>query len=219
MARPLSRERRSDILKGLFQSYYGRHDEEVVFDTNRAWTAQLPALMQLFPDARLICTVRDVAWVLDSLERQYTGNAFENTKLFNSPASSNRLVGFAYRALREACRGEHAARLVMVDYDLLTAAPGEVIRLLHQFLGEPEFEHDFNNVVYDAPEFDAQLGLSGFHRVRRGVSQRGQPFRRQWQGSEPAGIFRIHLDPSPTRIGPHVAPRQGPHLDHQRDSA
>jgi len=184
----VSAEQRSDILKGLFHSYYGKHDQEVVFDTNRAWMAQLPALTQLFPDARLICTVRDVAWVLDSLERQYRGNAFENTKLFNSPAeratvytrvdalaSSNRLVGFAYQALREACWGEQAARLVMVDYDLLTAAPGEVMRLLYQFLGEPEFEHDFNTVEYDAPEFDTQLGLSGLHRVRRKVEPQTRP--------------------------------------------
>lgn len=175
-------KQRAVILKGLFDSYYGERTEEVIFDTNRAWTAQLPALMQLYPDAKLICTVRDVAWVLDSLERQYRSNAFENTRLFNTPAeratvytrvdalaSSNRLVGFAYQALREACWGEHAERLVMVDYDLLSTSPRDVIRLLYQFLDEPEYDHDFENVEYDAPEFDNQLGLSGLHRVRRKV--------------------------------------------------
>ena len=29
----------SRLLKGLFDSYYGNHEEEVIFDTNRAWTA------------------------------------------------------------------------------------------------------------------------------------------------------------------------------------
>jgi sulfotransferase len=179
----VSAKQRAAILKGLFDSYYQDQEEDVIFDTNRAWTAQLPALMQLYPDAKLICTVRDVAWVLDSMERQYRSNAFENTRLFNSPAeratvytrvdslaSSNRLVGFAYQALREACWSDHAARLVMVDYDLLTAAPGEVMRLLYEFLDEPEFKHDFDNVEYDAPEFDNQLGISGLHRVRRKVA-------------------------------------------------
>lgn len=146
---------RSSTLKGLFDSYYSDQKEEAIFDTNRAWTAQLPTLMQLFPNVRLICTVRYVTWVLDSLERQYRSNAFENTRLFNTPmeratvytrvdalTSSNRLVGFAYQALREACWSECADRLVMVDYDLLCAAPQEVMRLLYQFLNEPEFEHD-----------------------------------------------------------------------------
>ena len=214
---------RATILKGLFDSYYGERREEVIFDTNRSWTAQLPALMQLFPDAKLICTVRNVAWVLDSLERQYRANTFENTLLFNTAAeratvytrvdalaSSNRLVGFAYQALREACWSEHADRLVMVDYDLLSAAPREVIRLLYQFLGEPDFEHDFDNVDYDAPEFDNQLGLSGLHRVRRRV----EPQRRRtilppdlferyanmsfWQDIQDSQAFRITPKPEET---------------------
>ena len=43
--------------------------------------------------------------------------------------------------------------------------PADVFKLIYEFLGEKPFEHDFNNVEYDAPEFDAQLGLDGLHRV------------------------------------------------------
>ena len=42
---------RRQILRGLFDSYYTDREEPVIFDTNRAWTANLPALMQVFPDA------------------------------------------------------------------------------------------------------------------------------------------------------------------------
>jgi sulfotransferase len=77
---------RARLLRGLFDSYYADHAQPVIFDTNRAWTAQLPALMRLFPDAKIICCVRDVAWVMDSLERQYRNNAFEHTRLFNNAA-------------------------------------------------------------------------------------------------------------------------------------
>lgn len=176
---------RARILRGLFDSYYADREERVIFDTNRAWTAKMPALMQLFPDAKIICCVRDVAWIMDSLERQFRDNAFENTRLFNTPAeratvytrlealaNPNRLVGFPYHALREACWGEHAERLVIVDYDLLTNRPAEVLKLLYDFIGAPPFEHDFENVEYDAPEFDAQLGVSGLHRVHRKVGPR-----------------------------------------------
>ncbi|GKX33849.1 MAG: hypothetical protein MnENMB40S_14670 [Rhizobiaceae bacterium MnEN-MB40S] len=235
---------RASILKGLFDSYYNEQKEDVIFDTNRAWTAQLPALMQLYPDARLVCTVRDVAWVLDSLERQYRSNAFENTRLFNTPmeratvytrvdalASSNRLVGFAYQALREACWSDHAERLVMVDYDLLCAAPREVMSLLYQFLDEPEFEHDFDNIEYDAPEFDVQLGLSGLHRVRRKVElQRRRTilppdlFDRYanmsfWRDLKNSAAFRITTQPQETSDGgeadaPEASQNDTPADDH-----
>ncbi len=188
MSSMVDRDTRARLLRGLFEAYYADRSEDVLFDTNRSWTAQLPSLMRLFPEARVICCVRDVAWVMDSLERQYRNNAFEHTRLFNSPAErstvytrlealagANRLVGYGWHALKEACYGEHAERLVIVDYDLLTRRPAEVFKLIYEFIGEPTFEHDFDAVEYDAPEFDAQLGLDGLHRVHRQV----RPMQRQ----------------------------------------
>ncbi len=181
----VDQEQRARLLKGLFDSYYADRPEPVIFDTNRAWTAQLPALMRLFPEAKLICLVRDVAWIMDSMERQYRQNAFEHTRLFNNPgeratvytrtealAGANRLVGFAWHALKEGCYSEFAERLVIVDYDLLTQRAPEVVRLLYEFLGEEPYDHEFEGVTYDAPEFDAQLGLDGLHRVHPKVQAR-----------------------------------------------
>ena len=179
----ITTEQRQRLLKGLFDSFYATSDAQVIFDTNRLWTSQLAALTRLFPDALVICTVRDIAWVMDSLERQYRNNAFENTRLFNNQserdtvysrvetlANRNRLVGFAYSALKEACYGEHADRLLIVEYELLTRRPQEVISLIYQFIDEPDFEHDFAGIEYDAPEFDAQLGVQGLHRIRPRVT-------------------------------------------------
>ncbi|NBC31194.1 MAG: sulfotransferase [Alphaproteobacteria bacterium] len=185
MSTMVNEEQRARLLRGLFDAYYADRDEALIFDTNRAWTAKLAMLMRLFPEARVICCVRDVAWVMDSLERQYRNNAFEHTRLFNNPAErstvytrlealagANRLVGYAWHALREACYGEFAERLVIVDYDLLTQRPAEVFQLLYQFIGEEPFAHDFAAVEFDAPAFDAQLGLDGLHRVHRSVAPR-----------------------------------------------
>ncbi len=178
-------EQRARLLRGLFDSYYAEYEQPVIFDTNRAWTANLPALMSLFPQTKIICCVRDVAWIMDSMERQFRKNAFEQTRLFNSAAErstvytrvealagANRMVGFPWHALREAVYSEFAKQLVLVEYDLLAARPAEVMELLYAFLEEDPFEHDFDNVVYDAPSFDAQLGLDGLHRVHKKVEPR-----------------------------------------------
>lgn len=185
LAAMVSESQREKLLRGLFDSYYLDHDHEVIFDTNRAWTAKLNLLMRLFPDAKLICLARDVSWIMDSLERQFRGNAFEHTRLFNNAAerstvytrvealaSANRLVGFPWHALKEAAYSDFADRLVIVDYDLLVARPKEVFKLLYEFLDVEWFEHDFENVEYDAGSFDSQLGLSGLHRVEGRVEPR-----------------------------------------------
>lgn len=185
----ITRDQCVRLLRGLFDSYYAdaagpgsRH--EVIFDTNRLWCARLPALAELFPEARVVTCVRNVAWVMDSLERRFRANPFENTRLFGDDserstvyacvdtlAQRNRLVGFAWSALKEAYYGEHAQRLLVVDYDLLTQAPERVLRLIYEFLGEPWFAHDFEHVQYDAPAFDEAMGVPELHRVRPPVAR------------------------------------------------
>lgn len=176
----VSREQRRRMLRGVFDSYYGdQAGKEVVFDTNRLWCSRLPALLDLFPQTKIIACVRNVAWVMDSIERLYRANPYENTKLFaddterNTVASRvetlaqrNRLVGFAWSALKEAYYSEQAGAMLVVEYDLLAHAPERVMRLVYEFIGEPWFDHDFDNVQYDAPAFDQSLGVSGLHRVR-----------------------------------------------------
>jgi sulfotransferase len=176
----ISQDQRRRVLRGLFYSYYADQvGKAVIFDTNRMWCAKLPAIADLFPDAKLIACVRNVAWVMDSIERLYRANPYENTKLFvddverntvysrvDTLAQRNRLVGFPWTALKEAFYGQQAKSLLIVDYDLLTQAPQKIIEIIYDFLGEPLFEHDYENVKYDAPAFDQALGLSGLHRVR-----------------------------------------------------
>jgi len=84
----VSPEQRKRLLRGLFEGYYADNSAEVIFDTNRSWTAKMPEVLELFPNARFICCVRNVSWVMDSLERQFRSKTFENTGLFGNIARS-----------------------------------------------------------------------------------------------------------------------------------
>ncbi|MES2946899.1 MAG: sulfotransferase [Pseudomonadota bacterium] len=185
----ITQDQRRRLVRGLFDSYYADHaDKGVIFDTNRMWSAKMPALMDQFPGAKIIACVRNVAWIMDSLERRYRANPYELTRLFNDEterntvysrvdtlAQRNRLVGYPWAALKEAFYGEHASSLLIVDYDLLAQAPGKVVPLVYQFLDEEPFVHDYANVQYDAPEFDAPLGVHGLHKVRPQVALETRP--------------------------------------------
>lgn len=175
-------DKRRALVRGLFDSYYADIGKEVVFDTNRAWCAKLPMVFDLFPQAKVIACVRNVAWVMDSFERMARANPYEHTRMFSGLgargtvysrvellAQHDQAVGSAWTALREAFYGEHAKSLLLVDYDLLTRAPAKVMSLVYDFLGEPHFEHDFDNVEYSAEEFDQQLGMPGLHTLKAQV--------------------------------------------------
>lgn len=175
---------RQRLIRGVFENFYADiRDKGSIFDTNRMWCSKLPLLMDLYPNAKVLACVRNVAWVMDSMEKLYRANPYENTKLFNDDserntvysrvetlAQRNRLIGFAWHALKEACYGPHAKSLLLIDYDLLAESPEKVMRLVYTFLGEEWYDHDFNQLQYDAPEFDQALGLQGLHRIRNKVA-------------------------------------------------
>lgn len=178
----IAEDQKRMLLGGLFTSYYhSAHTSQVVFDTNRVWCAKLPILAKLFPAAKVICCVRPVPWILDSIERLVRRNAFDLSGLFgfepyntvftrvSRVAASDGLVGFALDALKEAVFGEQADRLILVDYEALARRPTETIAEIYKFVGEPLFNHDFDNVEYSADDFDLRLGTPGLHRVRRKV--------------------------------------------------
>src|ERR1700727_2202459 len=74
---------RARILRGIFSDFYADTTKEVVFDTSRAWCSRLPALKTLFPDAKMIVCVREIGWIVDSIERLIQKNAVQPSSIFN----------------------------------------------------------------------------------------------------------------------------------------
>lgn len=169
---------RERILHGLFDNYYANSTAEVIFDTSRAWCGWMPAIVRLFPDAKVIACVRDVAWIVDSIERLVQRNVFSPSSIFNYSAGGtvytranaivapDGMVGVAYDALKQACYGGQRDRLLVVQYDTLTTDPAKTMRAIYDFIGEPWFDHDFDHVDYDVREFDERAGTPGLHTVR-----------------------------------------------------
>jgi sulfotransferase len=178
--------KRRDMCTSIFETYYQEHAEkEIIFDTNRLWTARLHQLIELYDDFKVICLVRNPAWIMDSFETIYRKNPFNYSKMF---APGNRMtvysrcesmvgggiVGVAWTALKEAYYGEFSDKLLLVDYDLLTMHPDRTMSLIYDFIGEEKFPHDYNNVDFSHDEFDYTLGVKGLHDVKRKVEHKSR---------------------------------------------
>jgi sulfotransferase len=173
-------QRRASLLRGIFESYYcDAQDRQVLFDTNRSWTGKAALVGTLYPQSRIICCVRDIGWIIDSIERMLVRNPLQLSRIFDfKPGESvysrveilmnseHGLIGHAWSSLREAWFGENAQRLIIIPYDHLVSDPKTVLGRLYDELGEPPFSHDFNRVIYDEPAYDTNLGMPGLHSVR-----------------------------------------------------
>jgi len=178
----LSDEQRRRITGSVFEAYYAaRYCDQIIFDTNREWTVHLSMLAELCPRAKVICCVRSPAWILDSIERLIQAIPFARTRLFPADSVDNVYTRAEYtlkkgmlaaplQSLRQAWYGAEAQRLIAIRYDSLAAQAAEVIARLYELLELPPFTHDFENLEFDEPDFDAQLGVPGLHKVRRRVA-------------------------------------------------
>jgi sulfotransferase len=175
-------EQRRRVLHGLFASYYGADfATDVIFDTSRKWCSKLSVLSELFPDFKIIACVRHVSWIVDSLERAVQNNALRPSFMFNFQTGStvyNRaegvafgegIMGYSYNALKDAFYGGHARHLMLLQYETLVRDPAMAMAAVYDFIGEPLFQHDFDNVHFDAGEFDERTGMPGLHAVGRKV--------------------------------------------------
>lgn len=179
----ISDQQRQRILRGVFEQYYGpEFDAEVIFDTNRVWCARMPVLQTLLPGSKVIACVRDVPWIIDSIERLVRKNALSPSSIFNYQAGStvysraegvacaDGMLGYGYNALKEAFYGEHARQLMLVQYESLASDPLRVLGAIYDFIEEPHHDHDVENVAFNAEEFDIRAGTPGLHVVRPAVA-------------------------------------------------
>jgi len=179
-------ERRKNIVRHLFEGYYQDVDKEVIFNTNRAWTLLTGITRDLYPKAKHIVCVRDINWVLDSFESAHRRNPFSTNTVTGGHSgtvytrtdelmSDSGVVGFPYVGIKQVITGPDRDLVFIVEYDQLCKKPNDIIRALYNFIDEPYFEHDFDNVEASWDEYDAEIGIK-LHDVRKKVEWRERNF-------------------------------------------
>jgi sulfotransferase len=172
---------RKRLIQGLFENYYSDPTKDVAFNHNRGWGLLLPTIKDLYPDCKLILCVRDMGWVLDSFETLVRKNPYSFSSMFSLDENINvytrcetllrpdRTLGFAYNAVKQAITSEHNDSVFILEYDKLAQVPELMLKALYNFIEEPYFEHDFNDVEASYDEFDEDVQLPGLHTTRKKV--------------------------------------------------
>ena len=172
-------ERRRNIIRGMFDGYYKDVDNPVIFNTNRAWTFLTHIINDVYSNSRFIVCVRDVNWVLDSLETAHRKNPLSPNTVSGGPGKSvyqridsfmeeTGIVGFPYIGIKQAITGNEKHKLILVEYDQLCKNPSQIIKSIYTFIDEPHFEHDFDNVENSWNEYDKEIGIP-LHNIRKKV--------------------------------------------------
>ena len=172
-------QRRVNAIKGYIDGYYKDVDKKVVFNTNRIWTYSTHIVKDLYPDAKMILCVRDIKWILDSFELAYRRNPLYVSNIYGQGVDNvyqrcdnlmdaQGIVGLGYLGLKQAIMSNERNNLLIVEYVQLCKNPEGMMTALYNFIKEPYFEHDFNNVEKKWDEYDAEVGME-LHSVKKKV--------------------------------------------------
>jgi sulfotransferase len=178
-------ETRIRVLRSAAFGFHGATGP-VIFDTNRLWTANHALLKALYPESKIICCVRNPAWIVDSFENLFQKNPLQVSQLFRAKPRvtlhdraeammdpSNGIIGTALSGLRDLWHADkwwsQGSRVVLIQYEDLARYPKSTLANLYDAIGEPDFDHDVNSVWHESPEYDARLGMPGLHSLRQTV--------------------------------------------------
>lgn len=191
----IDENRRRQLIIDLVRSYhrdvlhkcnaYALYNQATVFNTNRAWTAWLPLMIECFPDVRVLCCVRSLVNVVNSFEHLYQAQPMLRSKIYpigmdnvykrtNSLMEHDRPVGLGHYSLKEGLASVCANKIMLVDYMTLCQQPHATMQQVHDFIGEPMFNYDFHHVMALHSAYDAVLDAPGLHDVRKVVEYQPQ---------------------------------------------
>jgi sulfotransferase len=175
-------DQRESVLRGIVDGYYSYIKKPIIFDSSRGWTAQTNLLNRLYPYTKIICCVRDITWILDSFEKHANKNPYYLNTLVGE--ETMQCVHTRCDGLMDVKKGGTVIKpwywlqegllankdmIMLVEYDRLTKYPEKTIREIYQFIDQPYYEHDFNNVEYSNEPFDLGINSPGLHTVRKKV--------------------------------------------------
>lgn len=180
------------VMRGIMDNFYEDVDRPIIFDKSRAWVAYIEMLEHLLGrKVKILVPVRDIRDILASFELRWRetsklGQTFQeknNQPRFqtlhercNLHLEAEQPLGIAYRRIKDAIKRGYSDRMFIIDFDDLTSKPKETMQMVYDFIGEPYFEHDFNNVEQITKEDDSVHGFKDLHTIRNKV----EPIPPRW---------------------------------------
>lgn len=183
-----STSRTENMLRSVVNCYYNDVPSQVVFDTNRLWTNLLPQLKAVFPYTKVILCVRDISRILDSFERMHQINPMTISTVFpktvditvysrmTSLMVDGGIVKLPYDSVKSSISGMFRPMMFICEYDILTKNPEGTMRAIYNFIDQPYFNHDFDNVENSYDEYDKFLNFPNLHKVFKKVIHQERPY-------------------------------------------
>ena len=172
---------------GIVNAYNSITDRPIVFDKGRSWMGYLDLVFQMFPEAKVVISIRDMRGIMASMEKISRKHPAyfqaEEVNPQNFLTTEKRVkawtagkVGIAIERLYEVSN-RFKDKVHFVHAEDLTENPKQTLMKLYTYLGEEYYEgHDFNNVEQYTKEHDGVWWPHGDHTIKGSI----KPLKKEW---------------------------------------
>jgi sulfotransferase len=185
------------LIASVIDQYYYDIEKPVIVEKNRSWVHRMNYIQGYFEieNPKILYPVRDVTEILASFISMINRNPVIVNERLNFIDQSlvqqgipindeNRcraiagpgILGQSFDGLKKALAEGYRANIHFVEYKDLVNRPRDTMKKIYEFLKEPEYNHDFKNLVNVHREDDASIyGFPDMHEVRSEVKSTALP--------------------------------------------
>jgi sulfotransferase len=158
-------ERFKRVAHGVLQNWYSVKDESVIFDKCRGWMVNYTALKAITESPKMVIMVRDLRDIVASAvkgsddtslfvdELPLTLDGKVTALLEPSGVVGGPLMGLA--DLHQRGVFNNPGEVFVLKYEEFCSNPTEVMEALYKFIDEPQFKHQYENIVKAHHEDDS----------------------------------------------------------------
>lgn len=169
-------------MKGFIDGFFG--NEKVIFDKCRGWSNNISMLDAVLGnnDTKIIWFYRDVVEIVGSVESAYQKTILlenaDEAQAAGAFATLDRRVGtfinndsiisYPIEILRDAIEMGYGSRILLLKYYDLCNSTQNVMNLIHEFIGEPIYAYDLQNIKQTTRENDSTYNYKFTHQITEG---------------------------------------------------
>lgn len=166
-----------NVLKNVIDTWNSDYIEKIVIEKNRSWLNCIEWLREIYPDFKMIVTIRDLRDIYASIEKAHRKTLFISfpdelehnladvraSQLF----SDNGLIGRTVKAVYNIGDIPNITQHLLIwRYEDFLMSPKESINNVFNFMGIETVDIDFENIKQTTFENDSYYNMKFSHKIK-----------------------------------------------------
>lgn len=156
-----------NVKQNVINNFYQNIDKPIVIDRNKAWGTLdhfFNAQQSITLEPKIIFTIRPIIEILTSFMNILPDNSYLDTEMARSnwwyknylTKNDNRCdylmrpygqIDLILTTINQITNPEYKDNFCLIQYDEIVNTPDNAMKKIYEFLGLPNYKHDFNNIV------------------------------------------------------------------------